>query len=275
MTAEIATDRGGGRRCAWCLGPIPAGMRRDAECCSTRCRQRRHRFVKGVGGPAPAGNDRPLRLAYADPPYPNLSERYYRDHPDYAGEVDHRALIAQLQEYDGWALSTSSRALQAVLGLCPPGVHVAAWFRGERPTRSEGPLNAWEPVIYFGGRQVVGLEPSLVAVRDASRTPGERVGDPDTTRRSSTRYAYAGAVARLADPSLGSPRRLNALVWHSRARTSDPNRVVGAKPAVFCRWMFDLLGAQPQDDFTDLFPGSGGVSRAWRVFASSNDGGRT
>jgi hypothetical protein len=38
--------------------------------------------------------------------------------------------------------------------------------------------------------------------------------------------------------------------------------------------MFDLLGAQPQDDFTDLFPGSGGVSRAWRVFASINDEGK-
>jgi hypothetical protein len=30
--------------------------------------------------------------------------------------------------------------------------------------------------------------------------------------------------------------------------------------------MFDLLGAQPQDNFTDMFPGSGGVARAWDAF---------
>ena len=77
----------------------------------------------------------------------------YRDHPDYAGEVDHVALIRRLQlEYDGWALSTSAAALPAVLALCPPGVRVAAWHRGERPTPSRWPLNAWEPVIYSGGR---------------------------------------------------------------------------------------------------------------------------
>lgn len=32
-----------------------------------------------------------LRLAYADPPYPNRSARHYRNHQDYAGEVDHAA----------------------------------------------------------------------------------------------------------------------------------------------------------------------------------------
>lgn len=46
---------------------------------------------------------RPLRLAYADPPYPGKA-RLYRDHPDYGGEVDHAALIVRLTEYDGWAL---------------------------------------------------------------------------------------------------------------------------------------------------------------------------
>jgi hypothetical protein len=29
-------------------------------------------------------------MAYADPPYPGQSHRHYRDHPDYAGEVDRR-----------------------------------------------------------------------------------------------------------------------------------------------------------------------------------------
>ncbi len=53
----------------------------------------------------------PLRLAYADPPYPGRSARYYSAHPDYAGEVDHAALLAQLAEFYRWALSTSADAL--------------------------------------------------------------------------------------------------------------------------------------------------------------------
>ena len=155
------------RTCAWCEGPIPSRARRDAVCCSVRCRQARHRFTVGAGRAAlPVAGGHALRLAYADPPYPGKS-RLYRDHPDYAGEVDHVALIRRLQlEYDGWALSTSAAALPAVLALCPPGVRVAAWHRGERPTPSRWPLNAWEPVIYSGGRSA-----------DPSR-PG-----PDTTGR--------------------------------------------------------------------------------------------
>lgn len=37
----------------------------------------------------------------------------------------------------------------------------------------------------------------------------------------------------------------------------------GAKPRDFCRWVFEVLGAQPGDTLDDLFPGSGAVSAAW------------
>lgn len=37
----------------------------------------------------------------------------------------------------------------------------------------------------------------------------------------------------------------------------------GEKPAGFCWWIFDFLGAEPDDEFHDLFPGSGAVQRAW------------
>ena len=176
-------------------------------------------------GPAPvpargrAGRTRrPLRLAYADPPYPGRAWRY-RGHPDYAGEVDHAALIRRLAGYDGWALSTSAEALPGVLALCPPGVRVAAWHRGERPTASRWPLHAWEPVIYAGGRQII----------------GDRL----------------------------QPRRVDSIVCGVAAVTSLPGRVIGAKPAAVCRWIFDLLGAAPGDTLDDLFPGSGAVTRAW------------
>lgn len=42
--------------------------------------------------------------------------------------------------------------------------------------------------------------------------------------------------------------------------------VSGAKPDAFCRWVFAFLGLEPGDEFHDLFPGSGAVSRAWADF---------
>lgn len=39
--------------------------------------------------------------------------------------------------------------------------------------------------------------------------------------------------------------------------------VSGAKPETLCVWLFKLLGMTPADEFTDLFPGSGAVGRAW------------
>ncbi len=37
----------------------------------------------------------------------------------------------------------------------------------------------------------------------------------------------------------------------------------GAKPERFCCWIFDVLNMLPDDEFCDLFPGSGAVGRAW------------
>jgi hypothetical protein len=211
------------RLCAWCHNPIPARARRDAVCCSVRCRQARHRFLRAVGYADSVAPGRPLRLAYADPPYPGKAW-LYRDHPDYRGEVDHAALLAQLAGYDGRALSTSAEALPEVLALCPPGARVAAWHRGERPTRSRWPLHAWEPVIYCGGRQL------------------------DTgARRADSIVCGVGPLGTL------------------------PGRVIGAKPAAVCRWIFRLLGAGPGDTLDDLFPGSGAVTRAWAVYTRPPD----
>jgi hypothetical protein len=39
--------------------------------------------------------------------------------------------------------------------------------------------------------------------------------------------------------------------------------VSGAKPDAFNYWLFEVLGMSRDDEFVDLFPGSGAVSRAW------------
>lgn len=224
------SGRPGERLCGWCSDSIHPDARADTVYCSQRCRQGAWRF--GRGRRLRVASADPMRIAYADPPYPGTAARYYSGHPDFAGEVDHRALISRLTSDwpDGWALSTSAAALPDVLSLCPSDVRVAAWVRGERPTRSYRPLSTWEPVVYWGGR------PYLSSIED---------------------------------------RRLDALVHVARARTTDPHRVVGAKPAEFCWWLFDLLGALPGDHLDDLYPGSGGITRAWDAATRHDPSPRT
>jgi hypothetical protein len=176
-----------------------------------------------------------LKLAYADPPYPGQAARWYKNHPDYAGEVDHRQLVDRLtSEYpDGWALSTSAAALPAVLAVCPAVVHVAVWH----VTNAEHPgfkvshwWRVWEPVIVSGGchdaepvrnllacpnhsgydrrRTIAGQKPAEFC-RWVFRLLGARVGD-----RLDDLFPGSGAVSRawadyLAQPSLLEPLTSN------------------------------------------------------------------
>ena len=45
--------------------------------------------------------------------------------------------------------------------------------------------------------------------------------------------------------------------------------LVGAKPAKFCYWLFELLGAEADDEFIDLYPGTGIVSRCWESWVAA------
>ena len=37
----------------------------------------------------------------------------------------------------------------------------------------------------------------------------------------------------------------------------------GAKPEKVCQWVFEMVGAHPEDTLVDLFPGTGAVTKAW------------
>lgn len=176
-----------------------------------------------------------MRLAYADPPYPGQARPSYGNHPDYAGEVDHAELIERLSEYDGWALSTSEQALQDVLGLCPrkaPGVKGRRYrsFTGVR-------IIVWaKGGTPFPNEGIHGWEPVIV------------------------KGARAPAV-NLRDWIVCEP---DYFTWRPR----PPEHVKGAKPAPVMAWIFRWLGADPDDTLADLFPGSGGVARAWAQFSA-------
>ncbi len=96
------------------------------------------------------------RIAYADPPYPGCAH-LYAEQPDYAGEVDHYALIESLEsKYDGWVLHTSSVALPQLTPLLPSSARIMAWVKGFAAfKRNVSVAYAWEPVIVKAARKPV------------------------------------------------------------------------------------------------------------------------
>jgi hypothetical protein len=92
-----------------------------------------------------------VKIAYADPPYPGCAH-LYKDHPDFGGEVDHKALVGRLfDEFDGFVLHTSSVSLPEILALMPwgkPTWRVMAWVKPFAAFKRNVPVAyAWEPVI--------------------------------------------------------------------------------------------------------------------------------
>jgi hypothetical protein len=100
-------------------------------------------------------------------------------------------------------------------------------------------------------------------VRVAAWFRGERVTVSYSPLSAWEPVLYCGGRARKSE---GDDRRTDALVFVSRPRRSDPRRVIGAKPSQFAFWLFGLLGMLPGDDFHDLYPGSGRVLDAWKLF---------
>ena len=150
-----------------------------------------------------------MRIAYADPPYIGQAKKHYNSE-----EVDHKALIVQLETYDGWALSLSSPTLQEILAMCPNDVRVGAWVKPFCAFKANvNPAYAWEPVIFKPAR-ARGRE--KLTVRD----------------------------------------------WVSTSITLKKG-LSGVKPDAFSFWLFEILGAEPTDEFIDLFPGTRAVSKAW------------
>ena len=43
--------------------------------------------------------------------------------------------------------------------------------------------------------------------------------------------------------------------------------LAGAKPDAVCRWLFEVMGCEPEDELHDLFPGTGAVTQAWEAWA--------
>jgi len=44
--------------------------------------------------------------------------------------------------------------------------------------------------------------------------------------------------------------------------------LTGAKPWAVARWAFEMVGAQPDDELVDMFPGTGAITNAWNEWRS-------
>lgn len=156
------------RVCGWCPRDLPATAPTTARWCSKVCRQAawRQRLLSRMEG----ADGAPKRVAYADPPYPGTARKYYGDEPTYAGEVDHVALLERLRGFDGWALSTSAKALRVLLPLCPENARVCVWVKPHGvSSKTRGLHNAWEPIIVVPARTVRPGVPDYLSALPARR----------------------------------------------------------------------------------------------------------
>ena len=101
----------------------------------------------------------PKRICYADPPYIGCAH-LYAGHQDYAGEVDHAALIRSLEaDFDGWVLHAAAtpESLRVLAPLvAETGARWMSWVKGFAAfKRNVSVAYAWEPVIVKPARKPV------------------------------------------------------------------------------------------------------------------------
>jgi hypothetical protein len=103
-------------------------------------------------------------------------------------------------------------------------------------------------------------------VRVCPWVKGPRRGKAKRPRSSWEPLIVCGGRERMIGPDVDISDSI-VLGTSARART-HPGALVGMKPAAWCAWMFSQLGAQPGDDLYDMFPGSGAVARAWKIYTA-------
>ena len=166
-----------------------------------------------------------MRFAYADPPYLGNCGQYSHRHDEPWGCWDDMATHRQLINHlvlaypDGWALSATAPSLRIILPWCPEGARVAPWVKSFSAfKRGVRPAYAWEPVIFYRGRNPGNGYPHKPPVKGGKQTtPKDFLVEPITLQKGLT----------------------------------------GAKPVKFCWWVLDLLNYQEGDEMVDLFPGTG------------------
>lgn len=176
------------------------------------------------------------RIGYADPPYVGCAH-LYKGHEDFAGEVDHEELLTRLdRDYDGWVLHASSTSLPYVCVLAERlgirGYRIMPWVKPFAAfRRNVSVAYAWEPCLVSPVRKPIVTKE--IVMRD---------------------WRVAEDEHHLPD-------------WCAESITMKKG-LTGAKPPKVCEWLFHVLGAEPDDELVDLYPGTGIVGRTWGEWAA-------
>lgn len=162
-----------------------------------------------------------MKIGYADPPYIGCAH-LYKDHPDYAGEVDHVALVERLEaEFDGYVLHAGAHnTSEAILAPMAErhGWRKGVWVKQFAAFKRNVPVAyAWEPVYIKAARKPV------VSKRLVMR---DWIMCPITMKKGLT----------------------------------------GAKPEAVTHWALEMVAARPEDELSDLFPGTGAITEHWRTW---------
>lgn len=80
-------------------------------------------------------------------------------------------------------------------------------------------------------------------------------------RNVSVAYAWEPVIVKAARKPVVSKRHVSR-DWIQESITLKRG-LTGAKPEAVCHWAFEMVGARPDDQLVDLYPGTGAVTRAW------------
>lgn len=167
-----------------------------------------------------------LRLGYADPPYLGCGKLYAANHVDaldWDDPTEHEELVKTLE------------------------ANFDGWVLH---------LSATPKSIALYGRLVE---------HTGARWCSWRKGFAAFKKNVSVAYAWEPVLVKAARKPVVS-KRLVMRDWidtDTQRSITLKRGLTGAKPEAVCHWAFELLGARPEDEFVDLFPGTGAVSRAW------------
>lgn len=83
-------------------------------------------------------------------------------------------------------------------------------------------------------------------------------------RNVSVAYAWEPVIVKPARKPVVS-KRLVMRDWVQESITLRRG-LTGAKPEKVCHWAFEMVGARPDDELDDIYPGTGAVSKAWKTW---------
>ncbi len=163
-----------------------------------------------------------MRIAIADPPYPGCCGLYGHHHEAPYGCWDDLNTTS--------LLITTLNASYDGWALHTSSVALAQILRLPRFSPSEWRIMAWvKPFAAFKANVPVA-------------------------------YAWEPVIVKPCRKQVVA-QRMVMRDWIAEGITMERG-LSGAKPERVCMWLFEMLGMEPSDEFVDLFPGSGAVTRA-------------